>query len=765
MVRKLATPTILQWPALLGGGKGGRFARTLLVIGIATISTCGITPCLAQGPAATVEVPVIVDSPAITSLRASDPQSPFELARAAQLALDLGRADVAIEFLTKLVADGPEAGALLDAHRRLGTAHFLRFQNNVAIQPVGTEVANRVLEAAANYAADPDRLARLVQQLGDGDSAKRRQASDELMRAGKHAANPLFEVLADPDQEDLHPRARVMLVELGQAIHGPLLAALESDSDTLVASVIQVCGAIRHKAATDLIVGRFGLAPDDSRVAAAAETALIQLAGNAPARHEVELYLRHRAQVYLRPEPMFAPDQQGEVEFWNWEEAQAVETRLPVFDAQVRIADRLLSNLEEISDSPLTPGLANQRLLARLQLAKLDSGLDTPLSEESLQAFAPTSLSDLEQALESALPRRELTPAAIAATEALAAHGDVSLLVTRDKRPSPLAMALESDYHQVRLAAALAILRLDPTRMYAGSSDVLRTLERTATAAGRRIVVIADPHQERATLLAGIVQTVGFEPVVVSGGSALFREAYRTIDVEFLLISENVSGPILTETLQILRKDRRTADLPIGVLADPETLMTREVQTAGDPRTLAMITPQDEEGFVFQAEQLLRSPGRMLVTAEQRLADAELAMTALAKLANQRQRYSFYDLWPLESTLLSRLREGALTEDVAMVLGYLGTPAAQQSLVEVASDTLRPLPQRQACVEAFTHSVESRGLLLTKDQILRQYDRYNGSETLGADTQTVLAQILDALEAPTKGVRFDQPAIAPENRE
>lgn len=760
MVREIFLPLSfpLRWVIVL-------LTTGLLVVGTGR-SEAQPPPLVKETDAEAEEAaPAIVDSPAIVSLRASDPQSPFELARAAQLALDLGRVDVAIEFLTKLVADGPEADALLDAHRRLGTAHFLRFQNNADLQPVGTEVANRVLEAAATYATDPGRLERFVQQLGDADSAKRRQASNELMRAGKHAANPLFDVLGDPDQAGLHARVRVMLVELGHLIHGPLMAALASENDTLTASAIQVCGAIRHKAATDLIVGRYGLAPADSRVATAAETALVQLVGNAPARHEVELYLRHRTQVYLRPEPMLAPDEQGEVEFWTWEDEQAVEMQIPVFDAQVRIADRLFSNLTKISEDELPPGLATQRLLARLQLAKLDGGLDGPLSEEALQNFAQTPPSELEEALITAVPRRELTPAAIAATEVLAAHGDVSLLVTRDQRPSPLALALESNFHQVRLAAALAILRLDPTRMYAGSSDVLRTLERTATAAGRRFVIIADPHQERAIRLAGIVQSVGFEPIVVSGGASLFREAQRTIDIEFLLISENVSGPLLTETLQILRKDRRTADMPIGVMADPLTLTTREVQTAGDPRTLAIITPQDEEGFVFQAEQLLRSPGRMLVSADQRLADAELAMTALAKLANDRGRYSFYDLWPLESTLLSRLREGALTKDVAMVLGYLGTPAAQHSLVEVASDSLRPLPQRQACVEAFTHSVESRGLLLTKAQILQQYERYNASETLEVETQTVLANILDALEAPTKGVRFDQPAIAPENRE
>jgi hypothetical protein len=38
-------------------------------------------------------------------------------------------------------------------------------------------------------------------------------------------------------------------------------------------------------------------------------------------------------------------------------------------------------------------------------------------------------------------------------------------------------------------------------------------------------------------------------------------------------------------------------------------------------------------------------------------------------------------------------------------------------------------------------------VLLTTDQILMQYDRYNASETADADTQRVLGSLLDAIES------------------
>ena len=41
--------------------------------------------------------------------------------------------------------------------------------------------------------------------------------------------------------------------------------------------------------------------------------------------------------------------------------------------------------------------------------------------------------------------------------------------------------------------------------------------------------------------------------------------------------------------------------------------------------------------------------------------------------------------------------------------------------------------------------------MLTSDEILRQYDRYNASETLRhCDTQQVLAGLLDTIEARAK---------------
>jgi len=81
------------------------------------------------------------------------------------------------------------------------------------------------------------------------------------------------------------------------------------------------------------------------------------------------------------------------------------------------------------------------------------------------------------------------------------------------------------------------------------------------------------------------------------------------------------------------------------------------------------------------------------------------------------------------------------------VLALLGTAGSQQALVDFASQRAIPIESRRQAAEAFAASVGRFGILLTTTQILRQYDRYNASETADRDTQQVLGQLLDALES------------------
>jgi hypothetical protein len=81
----------------------------------------------------------------------------------------------------------------------------------------------------------------------------------------------------------------------------------------------------------------------------------------------------------------------------------------------------------------------------------------------------------------------------------------------------------------------------------------------------------------------------------------------------------------------------------------------------------------------------------------------------------------------------------------------LGTPTAQEALVDLASQASRPLADRQAAAAAFAAAVKERGLRLTQGQVLQQFDRYRASASLDAATQTVLGGILDVIKSQAGG--------------
>ncbi len=92
------------------------------------------------------------------------------------------------------------------------------------------------------------------------------------------------------------------------------------------------------------------------------------------------------------------------------------------------------------------------------------------------------------------------------------------------------------------------------------------------------------------------------------------------------------------------------------------------------------------------------------------------------------------------------LYQPELTEPTLRVLAVLGTADSQQLLLNFISTGTLPIESRRTAAKALTTSVGHFGKLFTSDEILRQYDRYNASETADSDTQEVLGEVLDLLE-------------------
>ncbi|WDI44826.1 hypothetical protein [Bremerella sp. P1] len=725
-----------------------KFAFTIALL----VGSVIVSDALAQQPEQPApEAPV--DTAAIQAIKESNPTTAEQLINAAILSVDLGRADLAKAYLNKLIQNDPPEDEVLAAQQKLGTGRIFRLQSIDALQPEGAKAATLLLTKLDTYFKDPQRLGQLVDQLIDKDEVTRKKAVQQLKNAGADAANPLFAALADPSREAVRPAAKKMLVLLDRPIRDPLLAALDSSDPLLVAELVDVARQLDLTQATQFLVGPYVLTDDDQLRSAIGEY-LDATVKSRPSESDVKTYLIKRVKMYLGDGPMFTVNEEGLVELWTWDAAkkQVVMTPVPPADAEVITAGQLLRDLYALDQT--NAEVQVQAALAAMQrmgvLGESDAELKKLVDQHGVEL--------LQAALTKALEDRKFSQAAVVACEQIGATKNADLLIAVEGKLSPLALALQSPVYRIRRAAAKAILTIDPKTPYAGSAELLDTLGFMAAAQGKRNILLGELHQQNAQRMAGLLAELQLEPLVTPGGREFFKQAYSSPDVEAIFISKPLALPAMMESVQILRKDRRTADLPIGIIAPIGEVVHYQLRTKDDPLTVVMIRPNDVEGFVFQLQQLYLAQGRLLVPADEREADAEFAIAEISRMLDASDEYDFYDFLKVEEIGVRRLVDQSVTANVANLLGKLGTPAAQTALVDYASDPFNPAALRQACADALKSAIERRGILLTKDQIVAQYDRYNASEELDPETQAVLGKILDIIEAPTQDVRFDQPA-------
>ena len=563
---------------------------------------------------------------------------------------------------------------------------------------------------------------------------------------------PLLSALADPDRHAEHARIRAAVVELGEPMIAPMLGALEAPDEALRRQILQVLGRFGAARTVPLLVGP-ALDPTvpEAERQVAAET-LTHIVGSTPSRTEAVSYLARRVRDYLGGAVAGPVDYRDETVFWHWdaESGTSVPRTYTSTEASRMMAARLSSDL--LGLAPENRDVHRLFLLANLTRAKIENGLDRPLplGEGTIAARASSLGGDvIEDALAYAM-QNDYPAAAHAAVELLGELGDASLVRSDGGQPRPLVQALRHSDRRVRLAAADAIMKLDPPSPYPGSSYLPETLAYFVRTLGSRRVLVAQPRAERAQTLVGLLNEIGYSADSAGTGKETFLLAVRNPDYEFVLISDAVDSRNANETIQMFRKDPLTARLPIGLMARRENQRQVEALAELDPLLLALPRPHDVRSMSFQVGRLVDLAGQSRVGYDARLDQAEQALRHLVRLAEAQAERPFYDMFRVRQAVQTALANPALSAGAARVLGMLGCPESQRSLVTLASQHARPLAERQAAAEAFAEAVRQRGLLLTRDEIALQYDRYNRSETLDSGTQQVLGALLDAIEYPSQ---------------
>jgi len=714
----------------------------------------GAKPAAGRAAAQPAAEPISADekNPVVLAIRDLNPTTPKDLMFAVQSLFDIGRPDEAKAYLAKLIAAQPDRDQLEAIQREYGTGFFMRLARDPQMKPEGEQFAKAVEEAAYQAARDPARLRTVIQQLSDPSPNVRLRAVEDLQRAGDAAVPPLLEALADPHRGQEHPRIREGIVELGEPLIDPMLGALETPDQALRLQVLQVLGRFGTGRAMPFLVGPALDANEPESVRRAAAETLTRIVGTAPSRHEAAQYLFRLVREYLNGASTGPVDYQDQTIFWHWDPASktSVPHRYAAAEASRMMAARLSRDLYRLS--PESVEIRRLFLLANLTQAKIEAGLSRPLPRGNgtiaAQAVA-LGAETLEDVLAYAMSN-DYVPAAIAAAELLAEAGEEALVQSTDGQPRPLVQALRHSDRRLRMAAAETIMKIDPRRPYGGSSYLPETFSYFVRTVGARRALVSHPRVDKAQTLIGILNALGYDADAAVTGKETFRLAAKNPDYEFVLISDAVDFPDANETIQIFRKDPLTRRLPIGLMARQENLADAEAMAELDPLLVAFPRPHDEKSMSFQMRRVLESAGNTLVGYDERLDQAGRALEHLARLGESQDAYAFYDLFRVQEAVRAALSVPALSLQAARVLGSLGTPEIQRALVSQASQHARPLGERQAAAQAFAQAVQRRGLLLTRDEILLQYDRYNRSAALDAGTQQVLAAVLSAIEMPSR---------------
>ena len=714
--------------------------------GIAMLLVAG---CLSWH-APTVSFAIETD-PAVLAILESDPQTPSAKVRAARVLVNLHRHDLASELLQQIVAAKQSRSRLVKLYNRFGPGVFISFAQENELQPAGAELARQVLEAAEAHARDPKRIAMWLQDLASENEAVRHASVAGLRRVGAAAVGPLLQILADQDRSASHRAARKTVLQLGKAAVDPLVAAMASDQSSVRIEAIQLLGQLKDTRAVSSLVGLAYSSGEPRYVQSAARQALEVLIGSTPQPWEAEeLLLREIEQTSDGNLARGNSDIAGQTTRWRWREKdQSLEAAQ--VDLRVAQAERLARLAEHLSLlRPQRHDYWVQATLARLEAAKLTTGIHRLLPAKVHQREADISAELLEEVLQLALDRKQ-PAAAIACLELLEFLGSRNALAASSSQPRTLVQALKDPHPRVRFAAVRTIMKLDPVEPYAGSSLLVKTLVELAQTTGKARALIGFPNEHRGSDIAGMLEELGFVTDLVSSSKAFFELATKSADYDLALLSDAISWPNANQLIQSLRTESRTAKLPIALMARDGNREATWLLAGRMERVLPVMEPYTIDAMRWHVGDLLELQTEYCLQPTERLAQAQQALSWLVRLATNRDQYGFYELLGHERQLAEALWIPELNIETARLMGMIGSPTAQRALVNSVNAESQSIAFRQVAADAIHIAIERRGLLLTKSEILAQYEKYNSSRHLDKEIQVVLGSVLDAFESQHKG--------------
>ncbi|MEZ6107395.1 MAG: HEAT repeat domain-containing protein [Pirellulaceae bacterium] len=692
------------------------------------------------------------EHPVVLAIRETNPSSPDQWLNAARVMVDIREYAEALKYLGQLDGANIDDEQAFALHRQVGTGTLLEFKRIPELQPLGESLARDILERAIRYSRNPVRIDQLIEQLDERSIHRRTEALEELRALDLDGINAVLARAGQASEQE-----RIVLVDTlqawGSTVDPVLTAALESPSQGVRQIAIETLGRRQSASALIWLLEPLWSSSSDDSERTAAETACARILGHTPSRTE-SVQRVHRA--WQAREQGLGNYATRESMRWNATSGRVERTNLTVHESSVLDRARMAETL-----AALDPSSDEFQMLAwrgRLAIAQSQVGADGRVDASSLSWLprTPDSVDRLVRLLEIEL-RDSRTTSAVAALDLIGQLGEASLLSSPSGEASPVAEALKHSDRRVRLAAARTIIGLGPDRSFPGSNRIVSTLCFFIRSEGEQHVLVGHPVQSDNQTLTGTLASLGVHADAATNGRDLFLKAVANPDLEAILLSEYLNGPESYELVQQLRRDPRTAEIPIGLIVHYEHLdWARRIQR-DESRVVAMPWPHGPEIVRMSLDQIAQKAGQRVTAFERRARQADEAMSLLQAAADNPRVYSFEDLHAQQETLVDLTRSPNMTDHAVGLLGIVGTPEAQRALMDVIGDSLYPIEIREAAVDALEAGIARRGLLLTTRELERAYDRRNAAVSEDSSSQQVLDRMLDVLEAPSLSTSGSRP--------
>ena len=736
--------------------------RRVLIICIACGALCLVGSSSLWAQPAPGEKPAKLAPPPEPSPLLVEPKTPEEFFASTLLMVELARMDLARKYLEQFDAGSPDDELLLKLRDKHGTGEFLKLARIVELQPLSTQMLDRLSAVARKQSEDPAFVNGLIARLS-GDPTQRELAIRELRNAGPRAVPQILKQMSQPDMADKQDELVVALTRMGRQVVPPLLGGLDAPQERVRASIIDVLGWLE---ANEAIPFLWFPAFDENQpkgVRTAAQRTLAKLITGSREKTDrlssvtASNELRRLAKLLFQNPDLLPREEDGSIIIWGWDESLgtvAAKTYTPPIAAML-ISSRFARQSLALSPEQSEP--QRQYLASLLGLDVLQNGWDKPRTADpgtamylALTAGEETVSQVLADALEAGQPAT-----AVAALDVLGQIGTREQLLGLKGLKSPVLAALNAPDRRIQFAAANSILRMEPKTSFPGTNRVVAVLARALTDPGQARAIIIDADRGRASVTSGFLVDAGYEGLVAVTGRDGFEKAASTAGVDVIVVHVNCQRWDLTQTLANIRADSRTAAIPI-VVYGPETTRVQVARLVARSNLATYVSESASAAdFIHQYRpfaQGLKSPAMSAGERNQQMVAASYWLATLAAARGSR----IFDVTQAEKELSLVAESPDAGPNAIVALGGIASGSAQRRLSALALNPQLDAALRESAASQLGYHIQRFGLLLTKDEVATVHAGWVEAQTPGI--KSALAGVIGTLRpnATLVGERLQQ---------